>query len=176
VANVVYIACSLDGFIAKSDGNMGWLINIPNESGSDYGFSSFLSGIDAIIMGRNTFETALGFSEWPYSKPVFVLSNSMKTVPVKAKLKAELVSGNLKEIITSLHKRQLNNIYIDGGKTIQSFLKEDLIDEMTVTTVSKIIGSGIPLFGSILKERHFKALKTELLNEFLVKTKYVRVI
>lgn len=175
MANIVYIASSLDGFVAKEDGSIDWLADIPNEKQSDYGFSQFLLGIDAIVMGRNTFETALGFSSWPYSKPVFVLSRTMKSVPAAVRTKAEIVSGPIKDVIAVLEKRNMRNIYVDGGKTIQSFLKEDLVDEMIVTTVSKVLGGGIPLFGSIGRELQYKVQETEILNDYLVKTKYVRI-
>jgi dihydrofolate reductase len=78
MANYVYIACSLDGFIAKPDGDIDWLINIPNPKNDDYGFSKYIENIDGIIMGRNTFETVVGFPEWSYPKPVFVLRHRVK--------------------------------------------------------------------------------------------------
>ena len=170
--NYVYIACSLDGFIAKPEGNLDWLLNIQNPNNDDYGFSEYMSNIDGIIMGRNTFETVLGFPEWPYQKPVFVLSNTMKNIPDIVKDKVEIVSGDLKKIIRDLHQGRINNIYVDGGKTIQSFLMEDLIDEMIITTVSKILGEGISLFGEIGIEKHFLIEKVERLNEYMVKTYY----
>ena len=74
MANIVYIATSLDGYIARKDGSIDWLTDIPNPEGSDFGFSAFMERIDGIIMGRGTFETVLSFGQWPYSKPVFVLS------------------------------------------------------------------------------------------------------
>ncbi len=174
MANYVYIACSLDGFIAKPDGNLDWLINIPNANNDDYGYSKYIEKIDGIIMGKNTFETVLSFPEWPYQKPVFVLSNSLKTIPEEVKDKVEVVSGDITEIIESLNQRGIKNIYIDGGKTIQSFLKEDLIDEMIVTTVATILGEGISLFGNIGIEKHFRIEKVERLNEYMVKTYYKR--
>jgi len=172
--NYVYIACSIDGFIAKPDGNLDWLINIPNPQNNDFGFSKFMENIDGIIMGRNTFETVLGFSEWPYLKHVFVLSNTIKNLPASVKGKASIVSGNIKDIIRSLNKNEIKNIYVDGGKAIQSFLKEGLIDEMIITTIAKIIGDGIPLFGNIGIEKHYKVDKVEMLNENMVKIYYKR--
>lgn len=168
----VYIACSLDGFIAKPDGNLDWLFSIPNDVNDDYGYSKFIDKIDAIIMGRNTFETVLGFTEWPYTKPVYVLSTSLKTIPEKLKNKVKLVSGDIRKILNDLATMGLKNIYVDGGKTIQSFLKEDLIDEMIITTISKVLGEGIPLFGDIKIDRNFKVEKVERLNEYMVKTYY----
>src|SRR6187200_3312334 len=149
MSNTVYIATSLDGYIAREDGSFDWLMEIPNPNDSDYGFSVFLERIDGMVMGRKTFETVLGFSEWPYPKslPIFVLSNSLNELPAGLPAKVEIVRGELKKIMEMLRDRGINNLYIDGGKTIQSFLKEDLIDEMIITKVPILIGSGIPLFG-----------------------------
>ena len=93
---------SIDGYIAREDGNIDWLMEMPNPDNSDYGFSDFLERIDGIVMGRKTFETASGFSEWPYTKPVFVLSNSLDKVPSNFIEKAEIVKGGLKKIIDIL--------------------------------------------------------------------------
>ena len=133
MANIIYIATSLDGFIAASDGGIEWLNEIPNPEQSDYGWSDFISGIDAILMGRNTFEKVLTFGFWPYEKPVFVITNSLKKLPKDIVGKAEIVKGSINEIIDQLNQRGYINIYVDGGKVIQSFLAEDMIDEMIIT-------------------------------------------
>lgn len=135
MTNYVYIATSLDGFIATPDGGLDWLFDIPNPDQSDYGYSEFMGGIDAIVMGRNTFEKVLTFSDWPYNKPVFVLSNSLTAVPEPIVAQAEIVKGDIKSLVNQLHQRGYQNLYVDGGKTIQSFLKADLIDEMIITRV-----------------------------------------
>jgi len=175
MANHVYIACSLDGFIAKPNGSIDWLTTIPNEKDDDWGYSRFIKKIDAIIIGRKTFETALLFGEWPYNRPVFVLSNNIKQIPDFIRSKAELINGDLHKIIYLLHIKKFNNIYIDGGQTIQSFLKADLIDEMIITTIPIILGNGIPLFGSIDKELEFKLVNSEVLNNYMVKSYYKRI-
>ena len=127
-------------------------------------------------MGRKSFETVLGFNEWPYAKPVpvFVLSNSLDELPGKLSAKVEIVRGELKRIIESLKDKGINNLYIDGGKTIQSFLKEDLIDEMIITRVPILLGSGIPLFGKNNLELKFEHVGTEVFNNMLVRSKYLR--
>ena len=135
MTNYVYIATSLDGFIATPDGGLDWLFDIPNPDQSDYGYSEFMGGIDAIVMGRNTFEKVLTFSDWPYNKPVFVLSNSLTAVPEPIVAQTEIVKGDIKCLVNQLHQRGYQNLYVDGGKTIQSFLKADLIDEMIITRV-----------------------------------------
>ncbi len=172
--NIVYIATSLDGFIAREDGNLDWLMDVPNPDNSDFGFAEFLDRVDGVIMGRRTFDIVVGFGQWPYTKPVFVLSNTMTELPDGYTDKAEVVNGKIKDIIESLSNRGINNIYIDGGKTIQCFLKEDLIDEMIITRIPVLLGKGIPLFANFERDIKFKPVKNEVLNEHLVKTTYVR--
>ncbi len=174
--NIVYIAASLDGYIARKDGNIDWLMDLPNPDKSDYGFSTFLDRLDGMIMGRKTFETVLGFPKWPYSKqvPLFVLSNSLTSLPEHLSGRVEIVNGELKDILLSLQRRGITTIYIDGGLTVQAFLKEDLIDEMTITTVPILLGSGIPLFGGNNIELEFEHISTNVFNNTLVRSKYKR--
>jgi dihydrofolate reductase len=150
-------------------------MEIPNPDQSDYGFAEFMSGIDALVMGRNTFETVLGFGSWPYSTPVFVLSETLKEVPDSVSDRAEIISGPLGTVLTRLRERGYLNLYVDGGRVIQSFLAEDLVDEMIITRVPVLLGEGIPLFGRLTKRLKFEHKKTELLNEALSKSHYVRV-
>jgi dihydrofolate reductase len=174
MANFIYIATSLDGYIADKEGGIDWLANIPNPEKSDFGFSEFMEKVDALVMGRNTFETILSFGEWPYNKKVFVLSNTLKIIPDRLKEKAELISGKAKEIVEDLSDKGYKNLYIDGGMVIQSFLEEDLIDEMVITRVPIILGDGIPLFVKSGKQINFKKVKTEVLNDQLVKSYYIK--
>lgn len=174
MANYVYIAISLDGFIATPDGGLDWLMEIPNPEQSDYGFAEFMSKIDALVMGRNTFEKILTFDEWVYDKPVFVLSNSLSDVPDSVKGKAEIITGDVNSVVEQLNNRGYKELYIDGGKTIQSFLEADLIDHLIVTRVSLLLGDGIPLFEKLTKPMKFKHEKTEVLTEDLVQGHYVR--
>ena len=174
MANYVYIATSLDGFIAASDEGLEWLEAIDNPEQSDYGYSEFIKSIDSIVIGRNTFKQVLTFGQWVYNKPVFVLSNSLKKLPEHLLGKAEIVCGDIKELITQLNQKGYNNLYIDGGRVIQSFLQEDLIDEMIITRVPIILGKGIPLFGELEKHLQFRHKKTEIYNNTLVKSHYIR--
>jgi len=174
MANTIYIATSIDGYIAREDGSIDWLMDLPNPEKSDYGFSEFLKRMDGIIIGRKTFETVLGFNPWPYTKPVFVLSTTLKELPDGFSGKAEIVKGELNNIIDSLKKKGISNLYIDGGKTIQSFLKEDLIDEMIITRIPILLGSGIPLFGKNGLELNFEHIDTKIYNNILVRSKYLR--
>lgn len=171
----IYIAQSLDGFIAGKDGNIDWLLDIPNPEGSDWGFSSFMDTIDAVIMGRNTFEAVKNFDVWMYPRPVFVLSSSLKEIPEKLSGKAEIINGSPKDVIGKLNSRGFHSFYVDGGKTIQSFLKEDLIDELIIATIPVILGDGIPLFGTLGRELKFEYVKTEIFDKRFTKNFYKRM-
>jgi dihydrofolate reductase len=175
LANYVYIAVSLDGYIATPGGGLDWLDEIPNPDGSDFGFADFMEGIDALVMGRNTFLKVLTFGFWPYEKPVFVPSNAEIVIPKELKEKVQRVKGTPVELVTRLGERGYKNLYVDGGLTIQGFLEADLIDELIITRVPVLLGDGIPLFGKLQKILHFKHKTTEVLNETLIKSHYVRI-
>ena len=176
MANYVYIATSLDGFIATPDGGVGWLDEIPNPDQSDFGYGEFMARVDAIVMGRNSFEKVLTFGTWPYEKPVFVLSSTLKQVPDDLVDTVEIVSGkDLKTLVEQLDKRGYHHLYIDGGRTVQSFLAEDLIDELIITRVPIVLGDGIPLFGDLARPLRFQHQKTEIFNNMLVKNAYTRL-
>ncbi|MFY0626880.1 MAG: dihydrofolate reductase [Reichenbachiella sp.] len=174
MANYVYIGTSLDGYIASKDGSLDWLMEFPNPDGSDFGFSAFMDRIDALVMGKNTFEKVLTFGEWPYNKKVFVLSNTLKDIPTEMSDKAEIIQGELQEVVEKLAIRGFKDLYIDGGKVIQSFLRQDLIDEMIITRVPIVLGSGIPLFGELNNPVRFSKVKTETLTDQMVKNYYYK--
>ena len=174
MANIVYIATSLDGYIADKDGGVDWLHEVPNPSKSDFGFSEFMKRIDALVMGRKTYETVMSFGHWPYAKKVFVLSNTLREVEVSLGDKAEVIKGELKDIVSKLNERGFKSLYIDGGKTVQSFLKENLIDEIIITRIPIILGSGIALFDNMDLEIKFEHVETEILNNSLVKSRYTK--
>ncbi|KAA2217224.1 dihydrofolate reductase family protein [Maribacter flavus] len=160
--NSVFIATSLDCFIADKNGGLDWLHSIPNPDNNDMGYVEFTNGIDALVMGRTTFETVIGFDvPWPYTKPVFVLSNKLKEIPDSHKDKAFLVKGTLTEILEQIHKKGYQRLYIDGGTTIRNFLKADLIDEMILTTIPVLLGGGASLFGELPKELKFELIGTK---------------
>jgi dihydrofolate reductase len=173
--NIVYIGISLDGYIADINGKLDWLQSIPNPDNHDFGFADFMNRIDAIIMGRNTFDTVCDFEgEWPYNKPVFVLSNSLNSIPVKYSGKAELIKGDLSDIESKLYQKGYKRFYIDGGVTIQNFLEEDKIDEMIITTIPILLGGGTPLFGKLPKQKAFELVKSDVLLDAMVKSHYRR--
>lgn len=160
--NSVFIATSLDGYIADKNGRLDWLHSISNPENDDMGYVEFNKRIDALVMGRKTFETVLGFDVvWPYDRPVFVLSNTLKEMPESHKDKAFLIKGTLTEILNQIHENGFNRLYIDGGSTIGNFLKEDLIDEMVITKIPILLGGGASLFSELPKELKFELIGTK---------------
>ncbi len=174
--NIVYVGLSLDGYITDRDHGLDWLEMVPNPDGLDFGWSDFLQSIDCLIMGRKTFEIISNFNcSWPYNKPVLVLTNSLNIIDPQYDGKVELINGDLKTILKMLHKRGFEKNYIDGGTVVKNFLKEDLIDEMILTTIPILLGGGISLFGELPKEQKFAHLKTEIFLDQLVQSHYKRV-
>jgi dihydrofolate reductase len=173
--NKVFIARSLDGFIAGKNGEIDWLEMVPNPDELDLGFIKFMEGIDALIMGRATFETVCGFDgKWFYNCPVFVFSNTLKSIPEKYIDKAELVNGSIEEVLETVHGKGYGRLYIDGGKTIQSFLVKDFIDELIITTIPILLGEGIPLFGGLTRRFEFEHVESRVLLNQLVQDHYKR--
>lgn len=173
--NSVYIATSIDGLIADNDGGVDWLHSTPNPTQSDLGYGDFMAQIDALIMGRNTFETVCSFDcDWPYNKPVYVLSNSLKKVDAKYKDKVFLVNGSLTSVLMQIHQNKHYRLYIDGGKTIQSFLNEDLIDELILTTIPILLGGGVALFDNVNSKLNFELKSSKILLGQLVQRHYIR--
>lgn len=173
--NSVFIATSIDGYISDRKGGLDWLHMIPNPEQTDMGYADFMNGIDAIVMGRNTFETVLSFDgTWPYNKPVFVLSRSRKEVPKTLEKKAFIMNGPLKEVTASINKKGFKRLYIDGGTTIQGFLNEDLIDELILTTIPILLGGGARLFSELPGELKFQMVHTTTFLNRVVQRHYVR--
>ena len=160
----VYIATSLDGFIARPDGGIDWL---PQHGGwdeqeqqagatpqqqEDYGYRKFMDSVDAILMGRNSYEKVLSFGiEWPYPKPTFVLSTTLTNDDVPAELKGKVTMFKSPEALLqhASGDAKCQHLYVDGGSTVQNFLKQRLIDQIIITRIPVLIGKGIPLFGPL---------------------------
>lgn len=173
--NSVFIATSLDGYISDKEGGIDWLHSIPNPENDDMGYVTFTNEIDALVMGRTTFETVCSFDvAWPYEKPVFVLSNTMNEIPESHQGKAFLVKGTLSEILEHIHSKDYHRLYIDGGTTIRNFLKADLIDEMVITTIPILLGGGSPLFSELPKEQAFELVKSKVFLSQVVQSHYKR--
>lgn len=173
--NIVFIAQSLDGYIADRQGGVAWLHLIPNPTKDDMGYNALIEEIDAIVMGRTTFETVLGFGiDWPYDKPVIVLSSKIKAVPLELVGKVNLLSGDPKDILKEIRRRGFHKLYIDGGTTVQNFLAEDLIDELRITTIPILLGGGFSLFGELLRPLEFEHLESKLYLNQVVQNHYRR--
>lgn len=167
-----FIATSLDGYIAREDGNLDWLQQEPVE-GEDFGFSAFFGSCSTLILGRGTYETVLGFGEWPYgNKRVIVLSSSLTEAPENLTDRVSFYSGELKPLVEELEKEGETRLYVDGGKTIQAFLNEGLLDDITINLIPIIIGSGISLFGPVEKDILLKHRKTVVYDNGFVQMTY----
>lgn len=173
--NSIFIATSLDGYIADKNGGLDWLHSIPNPENNDMGYVEFTNRIDALVTGRKTFETVIGFDvPWPYSKPVFVLSSKLKEIPESHKGQAFLIKGTPSEILEQIHMKGCERLYIDGGTTIRSFLKSDLIDEMILTTIPILLGGGSPLFTELPNELKFELVGTKTFLNQITQNHYKR--
>lgn len=173
--NIVFIARSLDGFIAGKNGELDWLHSIPNPDNDDMGYQALMDEVDAILMGRTTYQTVLGFDcPWPYKKHVFVLSNTLKEVPEDLAGQVTLLSGSVHSILEKIHAKGYNTLYIDGGRTIQQFLQEDVIDELRLTTIPILLGGGFSLFGDLKKPLEFEHVKSEVFLNQIVQDTYRR--
>lgn len=173
--NSVFIATSIDGYIADKNGGIDWLHSIPNPDNDDMGYVEFTNNIDALVMGRTTFETVCGFEiDWPYDKPVFVLSTTLNEIPESHQDNAFLIKGTLNEIIEQINKKGYHRLYIDGGTTICNFLKADLIDEMIITTIPIVLGGGSPLFSELPNELKFELIATKTYLNQITQRHYKR--
>ncbi|HJQ92836.1 MAG TPA: dihydrofolate reductase family protein [Candidatus Thermoplasmatota archaeon] len=166
-----FVGTSLDGFIARKDGSFDFL---PADGGGESGgFKEFFASVDALVMGRNTFEAVGKMAEWPYGeKHLVVLSHrplDLSNAPVG---KAEQMAGEPAEIAKRLAARGLHRLYVDGGLTIQAFLRAGLLDRITVTTVPVLVGQGIPLFGPLAKDVKLRLVSTKPIAYGLVQSVY----
>jgi dihydrofolate reductase len=165
----VFIGTSLDGFIARASGEFDFL---DEGGGEPHGYDEFMATVDALVIGRKTFETVLTFEQWPYGKkPVFVLS-TRPLPPAPPEAVVEHMSGEPAEIWAQLTARGLQHIYVDGGITIQRFLRAGLIQRLIVTRVPVLIGQGIPLFGALPHDVILRHVATRQYAGGLVQSEY----
>lgn len=168
----VHIATSLDGFIARRDGSFDWLEAIP-DGNEDYGFAAFLASVDALVMGRNTFDTVLAIGEWYYGDtPVIVLTHRPLELPEAFPGVVETSDLPPLELAKELDQRGLGHVYVDGGETIRSFLDAGLVDRMMITTIPVLIGDGVPLFGPTSGDVWLRHVNTVAYGNGLVQTTY----
>ena len=175
----VFIATTLDGYIARKDHAIDWLEN-QGTTTEEHGYTKFIDSVDGIIFGRKTYEVVLNLTadaNWPYPKPVIVLSRTLTNSDIPSHLtdKVTVTDQNPSELLETLHQQGWNRAYVDGGITIQSFLNEGLIKDLIITTLPVLIGEGIPLFGKTLEDIHLELLTTTQYPSGLAQSHY-RVI
>jgi dihydrofolate reductase len=171
----VFIACSIDGYIAREDGGIDWLTGNDegdSETNEDYGYGEFISTVDAIVMGRNTFEKVRTFEPWPYEKKVIVLTHRNLDLPDRLLDKVSALSGKPEEIAEKLADEGFRHLYIDGGQTISQFLQASLIRELIITRIPVILGKGIPLFTSLQNDIKLDPVSTRSFPNGLIQNRY----
>ena len=167
----VFIATSLDGFIARQDGALDWL---PADGGEPHGYDEFIASVDALVIGRKTFETVLTFDTWPYgSKPVVVLSTKPGELRAPDGAVCEAMTGTPHEIVDRLSARGMEHLYVDGGVTIQGFLEAGLIQRVIITRIPVLLGNGIPLFGPLSHDVRLSHVATRSFASGMVQSEYV---
>lgn len=169
----IFMAMSLDGFVAREDFGLDWLMKQDIES-EDHGHEPFMESIDGLVMGSGSFRTALTFDDWPYQKPVVVLSKTLKPndIPSELRDKVTICEQSPQEIMSFLAEQGWNRAYIDGGEIIQSFMREGLIDDMTVTIIPILIGAGKRMFGALDTDIDLHLLEERSFPSGLVTMKY----
>ena len=166
----VFVGASVDGFIARPNGELDFL---PPGGGEPHGYDEFMATVDAIVIGRKTFETVLAFDSWPYGdKRVVVLSHSPIDLSVVRGGVVEQMGGPPAEIVSRLAASGARHLYVDGGVTIQGFLREGLIQRLIITRVPVLIGEGVPLFGALPRDVRLHHVATRHYASGLVQSEY----
>ena len=163
----VFIAVSLDGFIARPDGGIEWLR--PFE-GEEHGYEAFFAGVDALVIGRGTYDSVLGFPSWPYGRKRVIVCTGRPANPAHGE---ELWSGPPRALAGRLDREGVRRVYLDGGALIRSFLRDGLpVDELTINVVPLILGAGRPLFATGLPELPLRLLEAKSYPSGLVQLRY----
>lgn len=168
----VFIATSVDGFIARPDGGIDWLLQRDSQA-EDHGYQDFMTDKDAIVTGRGTYETVSHMEPWPYDVPTYVLSSSLAGKPPTGQQnKVFFVDLTPKALLAKLERENIQRIYVDGGQVVQSFLREGLVHDMVVTTVPVLIGDGRRLFGTVPKDIDLELISTRAFPSGMVQCKF----
>ena len=178
----VYIATSYDGFIARPNGDLDWLPGAEaSESdgsgadgdGEDYGYAAFIASVDHLVMGRNSFEKILSFGgDWPYQIPVIVLTSKGIEIPSSMQDRVEVMFAEPTQVVETLAQRGAKHLYIDGGLTIQRFLRAGIIDRLIISRVPVLLGQGIPLFGALSTDIQLKHIETRSYESGVVQSEF----
>lgn len=166
----VFVGISVDGFMARPNGDLDFL---PAGGGEPHGYDEFMASVDALVIGRKTFETVLAFAAWPYGrKRVVVLSSQPVDLSGVRGGVVEQMAGAPAEIVSKLAASGAHHLYVDGGITIQGFLRAGLVQRLIITRVPVLIGDGIPLFGTLPRDIQLRHVRTQHYPSGLVKTEY----
>ena len=167
----VFVGISIDGFMARPDGSLDFL---PEGGGEPHGYDEFFASVDTLVIGRGTYETVVGFETWPYGKKrVIVLSSRMLVFSKLRDVPVEQMSGDPREIAAKLEAQGVKHAYIDGGVTIQRFLRAGLVQRLVITRVPVLIGSGRPLFGPLDADVRLRHVATRSFRSGLVQSEYI---
>jgi len=169
----VFIATSLDGFVARLDHQLDWLTK-QDTGGEEHGYEAFMASVDGLVMGRGSYTTVLAFEGWPYEKPVVVMSKSLTQADVPARLagRVRIVASEPAELMDELDRQGWRRVYVDGGRVVQSFLGAGLIEDLTLTLVPILIGTGQRLFGELDADIDLELLEATPFESGLVRTRY----
>jgi dihydrofolate reductase len=169
----VFIATSLDGYVARKSGGLDWLMKQETE-GEDHGYDAFMASVDGLVMGRGSFQTVLTFDEWSYEKPVVVMSQTLSQddVPEAIADRVTLTRLDPAGVMRMLEGQGWQRVYVDGGKVVQSFLREGLIADMALTRIPILLGDGISLFGALDRDVDCEHLDTRTFPSGLVTSRY----
>lgn len=172
-AGHVFIGTSLDGFIARQDGDIDWLTGF-SSLGEDHGYDAHMARVDGIIMGRGTFDAVKDIEPWFYDKTVLVLSRTLREsdIPEALRGKVEIIDASPREAMMMADERGWDGVYIDGGSVIQAFLRAGLIDDMVISRVPVLIGEGLSLFGTLDADVKLKHIQTKSFPSGLVQSFY----
>lgn len=165
----VFVGISVDGFMARPDGALDFL---PAEA-EPHGYDELFASVDALVIGRKTFETVLAFDAWPYGKKrIVVLSSQPVDLSAAVGGVVEQMAGEPAEIVAKLAASGAHHLYVDGGITIQRFLRAGQVQRMIVTRVPVLIGEGVPLFGSLPADVRLRHIATRSYPSGLVQSEY----
>jgi dihydrofolate reductase len=166
----VFVGISVDGFMARPNGDLDWL---PAGGGEPHGYGEFMAGVDAIVLGRKSSEKVLTLGPWVYGdKRVVILSTRPVDLSAVKGGVVEQMSGSPAEIVARLAASGARHLYIDGGITIQNFLRAGLIQRLVITRVPVLIGEGIPLFGALPRDIGLRHIATRHYPSGLVQSEY----
>lgn len=171
----VYVGTSLDGFIARPDGGIDFLLDDPPGPAEDFGFAAFFATVDALVMGRASFEKVLEFPEWPYGdKRVVVLTHRpLDLAPARARGgRVETMEGAPADIVARLTSQGARHLYVDGGATAQAFLRDGQVDRIVLTRLPRLIGVGIPIFGPLRADVRLRHVQTRSWPNGFVQSEY----